>query len=64
MKNQKRIFLASIIADLGKILVGGGALKEIFSEKHNWLEIILVSLIAIVLFIIAYKVYPDNKEVE
>ncbi len=54
-------FLADLIADLGKIFIGAGAIKQVFSEVPDWIEISIALIISLALFIIAFFIHPKNE---
>ena len=60
MDKAKRKFLAGLVADLGKVLIGTGAITQIFSKSPNWFVIFIVSTVAIIVFIVAFFVYPKE----
>jgi len=60
MATKKRAFLANFIADLSKLLTGSGAVKQLFAEKYNLIEIIVVTVIAVIAFLISYWIYPEE----
>jgi len=60
MTSKKRAFPAAFIADLSKLLIGSGAVKQLFAEKYSLREILVVTGVAVITFLISYWIYPKE----
>lgn len=61
MDNTKRKFLAGLVADAGKILLGIGAITQIYSKKPDWFMAFIGLAISTVMFISAFFIHPREQ---
>ncbi len=60
--DPKRKLLTNLIIDLGKIWIGAGAIEQVLSETPNWLKIFIVSIGSVILFMVAFFIYPNSED--
>ncbi len=62
MTNPKRKFLANLVADLGKLAIGAGAVSQIFSAAPDWFIVARTVAGSLILFVIAFSIYPSWED--
>jgi hypothetical protein len=58
--NKRREFLSGLVANLGQLMIGAGALEQVFGRSPKWTRIIFVSIIALILLGIAFLIHPEE----
>jgi len=61
MTNPKRKFLANLVADLGKLAIGAGAVSQIFSASPDWFKITRTVAGSLILFVLAFSIHPSQE---
>ena len=62
MTGPKRKFLANLVSDLGKLLIGAGAISQAFAAVPDWVKVNVVLIISLTLFIFAFFIHPNHED--